>query len=90
MIVRGLLWAGCVLAAVQMLGCGSSDPSGDPMVQPQVRAEALRGACVQTELCIRGFHWSEQHCRCVPDHAHEPHTPHAPHIPHAPHRPGLP
>ncbi len=87
MTIRALSWAGGVLAALSMLGCGSSDPSGDAMAQPEVRAEALRSVCVQTELCIQGFHWSTQHCRCVPDHVHEPH---APHIPHPPHRPGLP
>ncbi len=28
---------------------------------------APRHPCVDTELCIRGFHWSPQLCVCVPD-----------------------
>jgi len=46
---------------------------------------ALNSQCVQTELCIRGSHWSPDLCACVRD---RPHSPHRPHQPHAPHQPG--
>ncbi len=43
-------------------------------------------SCVETGLCIRGFHWSPERCACVPDHSHLPRAPHVPHPPHVPHR----
>ena len=46
--------------------------------------------CVDTVLCIIGFHWSPEQCECVPDQARHPHQPHVPGGPHAVHGPHAP
>jgi len=49
--------------------------------------------CVDTVLCIIGFHWSPEQCQCVPNQPVRPHAPHPPrgphpaHVPHPPHSP---
>ncbi|MBI3784214.1 MAG: hypothetical protein HY270_12530 [Deltaproteobacteria bacterium] len=44
--------------------------------------------CVDTQLCVRGSHWSPELCSCVPDRGpRQPHSPRVPHSPHSPRRP---
>jgi len=44
--------------------CGICTPPGGVCTQQQC---APPTPCVDTVLCIRGFHWSPERCACVPD-----------------------
>lgn len=67
------------------LPCSAPTPLPTPTATPT--------PCVDTVLCIIGFHWSPEQCQCVPDQPRHPHAPHSPrgpqavHVPHAPHSP---